>query len=174
MYIGRLDPKKGIENLLQAFGQFSEHEATLDIYGSGDSAYAAGLVSLGHSLGLDGRVRFHGHVDGAAKRSAFHTADVCVIPSHSENFGNVVAEALAHGVPVVASRGSPWAEVEKHGCGVWVDNTPEALAKAISAMRDRDLASMGEKGRMWMAEELRWSLIANRMCAAYSGLIGGC
>ena len=94
--------------------------------------------------------RMDGHVDGEDKLEAFMRADACVIPSFTENFGMVVAEALAHGVPVVTSRGTPWSDVEKHGCGLWIDNKPRAIADAIRSLRAMDLRAMGNKGRDWI------------------------
>jgi glycosyltransferase involved in cell wall biosynthesis len=170
MYIGRLDPVKGIENLLQALGRLHQCAATVDIYGSGDHAYATVLAELGRSLGVDGQVRFHGFVEGEARRSAFLSADVCVVPSYSENFGMVVAEALAHGVPVIASRATPWAGVETQGCGCWVDNSPDELAKAIRWMREQDLEAMGRRGSRWMREAFSWETVARQMCEVYRTL----
>ena len=78
MYIGRLNREKGIENLFHAFNGLDGIPATLDVYGAGDEGYATRLADLAHSLGLDGRVRFHGYVEGDAKRNAFFESDVCV------------------------------------------------------------------------------------------------
>ena len=171
MYIGRLDPMKGIENLLRALSLLDKSIAVLDIYGSGDCTYAASLAELGRSLGLNGRMQFHGHVEGEAKQRAFLEANVCVIPSHSENFGMVVAEALVHGVPVIASRATPWAEVEVMGCGLWVDNSPRELAKAIMWMRESDLEAMGGRGRRWMEVAFSWDAVAGRMNDLYRSVV---
>jgi glycosyltransferase involved in cell wall biosynthesis len=174
MYIGRLDSRKGLENLLRAINRLDGMSVTLDIYGTGEQRYAASLAELSRALGLSERVRFQGHVETGAKRNAFLSADVCVVPSTTENFGMVVAEALAHGVPVIASRGTPWAEVESHNCGLWVDNTPSELAGAIERVRDMDLKTMGERGRKWMRDEFRWESIASRMYRVYEVLTRIC
>lgn len=173
LYLGRLDPKKGIENLLQAMTEVAEN-VNLTVCGTGDAVYANKLALLAHTLGLQARVRFVGHVEGDAKSLALWETDLCVIPSYTENFAMVVAEALAHGVPVIASKGTPWEELEKHGCGLWVENDPRVLAKAIEVMRARsaaDLAAMGARGRAWMTEQYAWSEVANRMLAVYAKLV---
>ena len=97
MFMGRLAPKKGIENLLRAMARL-DMQVSLNIYGTGSGNqggrnYSEGLVALAKQLGLlDEKVRFRGHVDGEAKPRAFLEADVCVIPSYSENFCVVVAD----------------------------------------------------------------------------------
>lgn len=116
MYLGRLDIKKGIENLIRAM-TLLDPSYELHVYGDGDEAYCGSLRSLVESLSLGSRVVFHGHVDGEQKTAAFRASGLCVVPSHTENFCLVVAEALAHGVPVVASTGTPWAELEGKRCG---------------------------------------------------------
>jgi glycosyltransferase involved in cell wall biosynthesis len=168
MYLGRLAPKKGVENLLQAMGLLKDPNVSLTIYGSGKSEYTTRLKSLTGQLGLLGSVVFFaGHIEGEMKGMAFSNADVCVVPSHSENFCMVIAESLAHGVPVIASRGTPWREIESRGCGLWVDNGPEALAAAIRNMRARDLSSMGAIGRHWMKADFSWESVARTMLSEY-------
>jgi glycosyltransferase involved in cell wall biosynthesis len=115
-------------------------------------------------------VTFLGEVVGEAKQKLFLAADALVLPSFSENYGLVVAEALAHGVPVVAGSGTPWAELEKRGCGLWVDNSPESLAAAISRIDTMPLQEMGARGRAWMKAEFGWDRIAEKMFDLYKTL----
>ena len=173
IFLGRLSPKKGLENLLRAMSVMRDDKfIELDVYGTGDLKYCKSLKDLAKNLGiLDQSVQFHGHIDPEAKYHAFQNADLCVIPSYSENFCMVVAEALGHGVPVIASHGTPWQEVEKRGCGLWVENNSKALVDAIHVMRERDLASMGEKGWDWMKKEYSWEAIGNRMFNLYESLL---
>jgi glycosyltransferase involved in cell wall biosynthesis len=123
------------------------------------------------TLSLEGRVSFAGEVKGKAKLAAFAAADVCVVPSFTENFGMVVAESLAHGVPVVVSKGTPWAEVEKRGCGFWVENTADALASALQTILGHDLSAMGNRGRNWMESDYGWNSVAEEMNALYQKLL---
>lgn len=173
LYLGRLHPIKGIENLLRALKTLEDGSASLVICGSGDKAYSLGLRQLVHELGLERCVSFHGHVDGEEKKKVFMQADVCVVPSFTENFGMVVAEALAYGVPVIASTGTPWSDVVKRNCGLWVNNSPQALAEAIRKMEKMDLARMGEAGRVWMGEAYSWEAIGRMMLETYKKLIAG-
>jgi len=111
-----------------------------------------------------------GHVDGDAKKEFFENADVLIAPSHTENFGLVVAEALAHCVPVIASRGTPWSRVEEAGCGLWVDNDPVSLAGAMQRIHSMPLRDMGVRGREWMQREFAWDALAERMTHVYRNL----
>ena len=172
MYLSRLDVKKGLENLITALTRLPEH-VSLDVFGTGTPDYVANLERRVADAGLEARVTFRGHVEGDAKRHAFRGADVFVLPSFSENFGIVVAEALAHGVPVITSRATPWAEVEARGCGLWVDNTPETLAEAVRTLAGYDLADMGTRGRAWVEQELNWDALAASMVGSYRNLLYG-
>jgi glycosyltransferase involved in cell wall biosynthesis len=172
LFLGRIDPKKGIENLLAACPHLTIGRPwSLTIAGSGDSAYTSGLEEKAHELGLRERVSFVGEVRGQAKADLFATSDFAIFPSHTENFAMVVAEALAHGVPVIASKGTPWNGVGAHGCGLWVENDPATLAAAIERMSRMPLAEMGERGRRWMEEEFTWETVAREMLQLYGKLV---
>lgn len=170
MYMGRLHPKKGVPLLLDAMLGLPEH-VVLDIYGAGDPGYVAALRS--RASVLQGRVRFRGHVDGAGKAAAFDQADLFVLPSASENFGIVVAEALAHGVPVVTTRGTPWAGLEPHLCGRCIDLAYDDLADVIRRMMRADLPAMGLRGRDWMMREFSPNAMSFAFADLYRGLVRG-
>ncbi len=170
LYLGRLHPIKGIENLLRAMTKL-EANVTLAICGEGEPTYSRFLMNLADSLMLGTRVNFMGAVEGEAKDIRFREADVCVVPSYSENFGMVVAEALMQGVPVIAGKGTPWKKLEAVGAGLWVDNDPDNLSNAISLISHMPLAEMGNKGQGWMAKDFGWSLIAEKMAHIYDDLL---
>ena len=170
IFIGRLDPQKGIENLLNALGLLRGEELSLEICGTGEATYVQELKALVKQLRLDKRVEFVGHVNAENRFAAFMRADLCVTPSHKENFAMVVAEALAHGVPVIASTGTPWRGVIERGCGAWVDNSPETLASAIHGMRYRPLAEFGQRGRCWMGSDFSWEVVAEEMYELYKSI----
>ncbi|MEO7653003.1 MAG: glycosyltransferase, partial [Bryobacteraceae bacterium] len=176
VYLGRLHPIKGIGNLLEACSLLRQSGAqpfSLTIAGGGDPAYARTLVSRIMDLGLSTCARLAGEVSGPVKQAIFENADIVVVPSFSENFGMVVAEALAHGVPVIASDGTPWQRLKQKGCGLWVPNDARSLADAISLMSVFSLQEMGQRGREWMEQEYGWDLAAARMMAAYTSLLPG-
>jgi glycosyltransferase involved in cell wall biosynthesis len=172
VFLGRLHPKKGIENLLEATAKLGDLRWSLAIAGKGDPAYTESLRAKIAALRLTNRVTMLGEVIGEAKQAAFENADLAVFPSHTENFGLVVAEALAHGVPVIASRATPWSEVESRRCGLWVENDPGTLRGAIVRASQMPMREMGARGRAWMLAEYSWDRAASEMVALYARLAG--
>jgi glycosyltransferase involved in cell wall biosynthesis len=172
LFLGRLDPIKGIDRLLAALAELAlpnAREWVLRIAGTGDSAYRDGLERA-VPRDIRTRVEWLGDVRGEDKAQLFQDTDLLVLPSHSENFGMAAAEALAHGVPVIASKGTPWAGLEEHHCGRWTENTPTALAEAIRSLATEDLRAAGERGRTWMQQDYAWPIIAKRFLALASSL----
>jgi glycosyltransferase involved in cell wall biosynthesis len=174
LYLGRLDPKKGIENLLEACRKLFEHNRlswSLTIAGGGTPQYTQALQARIHALLLDARVRMAGEVVGQAKEALFADADVLVVPSYTENFGLVIAEALLREVPVIASKGTPWSRLEALSCGLWVDNDPATLADAIERIARLPLREMGRRGRAWIQAEFHPDRIGRRMYEVYHELL---
>jgi glycosyltransferase involved in cell wall biosynthesis len=168
LFIGRLDPKKGIEALLKACSLVdSAPPWRLAIAGWGAPEYVSQLKEQIHALGVKGRVEIMGEVLSEAKKRLFECSDVTLVPSYTENFAIVVAEALAHGVPVIASKGTPWSRLEDMKCGLWVDNDPETLADAIRSISTMPLQDMGSRGREWMQNEFSWRSVTKQMLDLY-------
>jgi glycosyltransferase involved in cell wall biosynthesis len=175
LFLGRLDPKKGIENLIRATALLLNGEIRcnwrLTIAGGGDPKYVAQLRSLASEASITRSIEFCGQIEGEEKYRAYTNADIVIVPSYTENFGVVVAEALAHARAVIASRGTPWREIEDRGCGVWVENDPASLAAAIEQLAARDRAAMGQRGREWMQESFSWRERARSMLSLYEHLL---
>lgn len=134
LYIGRVHPIKAIEHLITALScspQFKALDLTLIIAGDCNNPYAGQLRKQAGEVGLKQKIRFIGPVDGEAKQALYANAYFSILPSHTENFGNVVVESLAQGTPVIASTGTPWAILAEKQAGFWVANTPAALTEAI-------------------------------------------
>ena len=94
-----------------------------------------------------------------------------MLPSFRESFGIVIAEALAHGVPVIAGRGTPWPRLEEEGAGLWVKHDPESLAAAMDRISAMPLREMGRRGRAWMEREYSWDLVAERTIDLYRRVV---
>lgn len=171
VFLGRLDPKKGIENLLDACALLKRTgrlDFSLTIAGAGDPSYTQSLQGKIAAVDLAGEVEMISAVYSQAKADLLDRASLVVVPSHTENFALVVAEALAHGVPVIASKGTPWRKLEENGCGLWVDNDAASLADAIERMAHMSLSEMGRRGRAWMQEEFAWPARAQQMIDLYA------
>jgi glycosyltransferase involved in cell wall biosynthesis len=168
-YLGRLHPIKGIENLLDAckLMQGDPDPWHLTIAGGGEGDYPNVLKSKVEKLGLQGRVDFTGEVFGDAKEILFAESDVLVAPSYVENFGMVIAEALAQEVPVIAGRGTPWEGLQTNDCGLWVENNAQSLAAAIRRMRALPLREMGRRGRCWIEREFSWEAVSRQMLTVF-------
>jgi glycosyltransferase involved in cell wall biosynthesis len=169
LYLGRLHPIKGIETLLEACGIVGGQSPDWHLYiaGTGSPFYVDFLKSKVQDLGLSKRVEFVGEVFEEQKEALFAQSDVALVPSHIENFGIVVAESLAHAVPVIASKGTPWIGLETNRCGLWVDNDPESLATAIRKICTLPLQEMGQRGREWMEKDFSWESVSGEMLAVY-------
>ena len=175
LFIGRLHPKKGIENLLLALETLKGHGLdpwVLEIAGTGEEPYVAQLVKQVENSGLSLKVKFVGLLDEDARTAAYLSADVVVVPSFIENFGMVVAEALSYGCPVIASKGTPWSVLNETGSGIWCGNSPEELQQAICAIANRDLANMGKNGRALVQSRFSSSASAKAMLECYEQLVG--
>ena len=130
------------------------------------------LSARAASLGL-ASVSIEPPVYGDAKFDLLRAASLFVLPTRDENFGLAVAEALASGVPVIATKGAPWRRLESEGCGWWVDHGAEPLAGVLGAamaMAEPQLAGMGLRGRSWMIREFSWDRIARDMLDVYDWL----
>lgn len=168
IFVSRLHPKKGLDLLIEALRHLPDR-VTLDIYGSGDPGYTKEVRAMADSL--SGRVTVHGYLTDEAKPTAFANADLFVLPSHSENFGIVVAEALAHRVPVLTTTSTPWALLDEVGCGRCVPLSVENLVQAISELQMADLKSMGARGRALAAERFSEAAMGAQFMELYRELL---
>lgn len=144
LFVGRIHPIKALENLLQALHLSSVFNASgwvLKITGAGEPGYVSSLKSLIKNLGLEQQVEFTGHIEGPEKQQLYSDAHFLILPSHSENFGNVIIESMAQGTPVIASTCTPWEILHRKNAGFWVDNESQSLADSL----DRALTLTDER-----------------------------
>ncbi|MEM8664312.1 MAG: glycosyltransferase [Pseudomonadota bacterium] len=172
-FLSRVHPKKGPEQLIAALSALPAN-TTLAVYGEADADYLAALQSQCAAAGVSDRVTFHGHVTGTAKTHAYENADIFVLPSFSENFGMVVAEALAHRTPVVTTTATPWGMLHEAGCGRLVPpGDSAALAAATAELASGDLAAMGAAGRALVEARYGEAELANAMIEVYAAVMSG-
>jgi glycosyltransferase involved in cell wall biosynthesis len=152
LFLSRLDPKKNVETLIDAFASSTEMAASsvLLIAGSGNPAYADILKARAQSLGIGGRVIWLGHLEGLRKRDALARADIFVLPSFSENFGIAAVEAMLARLPCVLGENVAVAkQAAAENAAFSVSPSPEAIGKAIERLLvSADLRrEMGAKAR---------------------------
>lgn len=140
VFVGRINPIKNIHILISAIAEVNKlyPSTKLDIIGSArleyEVAYMQSLKEQIKQLALENVVTFKGHLDGEAKHQAIAASKALILPSKSENFGNVVLEALAQGTPVIASKNTPWQLLEQHNAGFWVDGSTQELTDSMISL----------------------------------------
>ncbi len=199
LFLSRIHPKKGLLNLVRAWAIVQgtrprDHETTgqqtsgrwsvvsgrpsdwrLVIAGPDEKGHLEEVKAEGTRLKIGDHLEFVGPVDGKAKWDLYQSADLFVLPSFSENFGLVIAEALACGVPVITTRATPWEELEQHRCGWWIDTGVEPLVDALKDAMNRpvgELHEMGRRGRALVEAKYTWPPVARQMVEVYQWVLG--
>jgi len=152
LFLSRIHPIKGLPLLFEAMAHLRSEldDWLLVIAGMDERGHQIELEQLVQELRISQWVQFVGPLFNENKRDAFSAAEVFVLPTHSENFGLVVVEALSASLPVLTTRGAPWEELIEEHCGWWVDINPVALREALTKiihMPAEELAEMGTRGR---------------------------
>jgi len=175
LFLSRLHIKKGIELLLKAGSLLKESGLPIQllIAGPGEDAYVRQLQALATQLKLDEETHFLGMVRGVEKRSLFELADVFVLPTHQENFGLVLAEAMACATPVVTTKGTDiWREVEQGGARI-ADMTPESIAEKIREVVSDDVQDkIGQQGCEFIHQWLDRNTVVDGYEKIYYRMIG--
>jgi glycosyltransferase involved in cell wall biosynthesis len=172
LFIGRISWKKGLDRLVDALPMTPRTQVV--VAGNDDEGYTGQLRARAERLGVADRVLFVGPIYGPAKSALLARASYLILPSYSENFGNVVLEALAHGTPVIMTRDVGAADwVQEHAVAVVTDGSPEALASAMTRL-DNDAAarlSMGTQGKALVTREFQWPAVAARVESMYQAVL---
>ncbi|MBZ9731290.1 glycosyltransferase [Salegentibacter sp. JZCK2] len=174
LFLSRIHPKKGIELLIDAVSQLKNEKFNVIIAGEGDQNYIQNLIKLSIAKEVYHKIRFLGGVYGQDKWELYKKANLFVLPTYSENFGIVIIEALAAGVPVITTKGTPWKELETYDCGWWIDlsveNLSTALHQAIYTSRE-ELICMGQRGRKLVEEKYDNKVVAKEMFEFYKNVL---
>lgn len=179
LFMSRIHPVKNLIGLLHAWKLLPPELADgwrFTIAGPDEAGHAQEIAALVRELGLQDSVELIGPVGEGGKAAVYQSADVFVLPSFSENFGVVVAEALAYGLPVIATTGTPWQELPRRGCGWWVGPDPESLAGALAQAMGSSFSerrAMGAVGRAYAQEQFSWDGIGASTMVLYEWLLSG-
>jgi glycosyltransferase involved in cell wall biosynthesis len=174
LFLGRLSWKKGLDRLLTAFTRVNGVQ--LVIAGNDEEGYRSTLERQAQDLGISGRITFTGAVHGADKWALLHGAQLLVLPSYSENFGNVVIEAMAAGRPVVVTPEVGLAPaVSAIGAGLVAEGDAVELGGAITFLvndAERRL-DMGARGKSAVINRFSWAAVAGQMESLYASVTAG-
>ena len=194
LFVSRMHPKKGVMELVEAWGQVVSGgvgewrswnvELVYTVSGELEKEYEAKVKARVKELRLEDRFIFTGALNDDEKWKAYARADLFVLPTFSENFGIVVAEALWAGVPVITTKGTPWKELEERKCGKWIDlpvedSNPSDWPKLVSSleemmsMSDDERREMGERGRRLVEEKYIWDAVVKAMVKGYEEVLDG-
>lgn len=192
LFVSRMHPKKGVMELVEAWGKVVSGgedewrswnvELVYTVSGELEKEYEAKVRARVKELGLENQFIFTGALNDEEKWKAYARADLFVLPTYSENFGIVVAEALWAGVPVITTKGTPWYELEgctdsklktlnsKLKCGWWIDTGVNPLVMALNeamSLDDTQRHEMGERGRRLVEMKYTWSAVVDEMIKGY-------
>ena len=148
LFLGRINRIKCIDNLILAFSKsrcIQNHE--LLIVGDGDSRYLNELKDIVKNNNISDKVTFQGAIFGDEKFKVYSESRLLILPSKSENFGNVVIEALSQKTPVIACYNSPWKILEDEKCGFFTSNSIESLKKAMNSYHDLETLDYEEMSK---------------------------
>lgn len=172
LFLSRIDWKKGLDRLIEAWQWVPN--LTLMIAGNYEKGYREMLEKLAAEHRVLDRLYFLGPVSDADKWALYENALAFVLPSYSENFGNVVAEAMAMGCPVIVTPEVGLAQlIKESGCGLVADGNPRHFARAIQSLIDSPelRRAMGERGRAAALEHLGSDSVAGEMESIYRAII---
>lgn len=174
VYLGRMHPVKGLPMLIEAWKRAAPKDWELKIAGPDTDGYREHLQSVINIAGLSSSVYLVEPKHGPAKTSFLHQADLLVLPSYSESYGLVVAEALSHQTPVLTTTAAPWEVLEDEGCGWSVAPTVNGLSRGLviaTSQSPETLARMGLSGRKWVEAQLSWDRIAGQFIRLYEKVL---
>lgn len=184
LFVSRMHPKKGVMELVEAWHKLVVSDQSLvvsawrcelvyTVSGDFEKEYEAKVKARVKELCLEDSFVFTGSLNDDEKWAAYARADLFVLPTYSENFGIVVAEALWARVPVITTKGTPWSELNERKCGWWIDTGVEPLTKTLSEATVLDIATrreMGANGRRLVEEKYTWDAVVKNMVAGYESI----
>jgi glycosyltransferase involved in cell wall biosynthesis len=181
LYLGRLHPLKGLDLLLEALARIQEMDDSasrrpveLLVCGPDEAGERGRLEALAEKLGVGDAITFRGPVPPRERWGLLAACDALVLPSRSENFGIVVAEALAVGRPAITTKAAPWEALARNRCGWWCETSAGGLCAALGeflSASDADLADMGTRGRALAAARFQWGKTAADLSSAYAAAV---
>lgn len=171
LFVGRLSWKKRVDWAVRGIAEVPG--AVLDVVGPDDEGLTPRLLALAHELRVADRVRFHGMLAPPDRDALMWRARALVLPSISENFGNVVTEALACRCPAIVTDGVGAASIVRSADAGRVVADATGLARAMRdlAVDPQSAERAGKRGRRYVAQQLAWPAVAARMLECYRDVV---
>ncbi len=184
LFLSRMHPKKGVMELVEAWYTLKQKylnvvsawqcELVYTLNGVEEIEYESMVRSFVMEHGLMADFIWTGSLSDNSKWEAYRRADLFVLPTHTENFGIVIAEAMYAGLPVITTRNAPWQELESIHAGWWIELEHEQLVDAMAtAMKAscQERLRMGDNGRRFIETRFNWQEIAKNMAKEYAKFI---
>lgn len=159
LFLSRVHPTKGVLELVHSWARVKPKNWVLRIAGEGEPSYLSKIKNLVNRYGLAEQIELIGHVEGDAKEATFRAAQLFILPTYTENFGVVIAEALSFGLPVLTTTGAPWEVLESMSIGWRIDLNEASLDRALldaSSTTTERLKEKGVAGRALIQEKFSW------------------
>lgn len=175
LFLSRIHEVKGLPMLVDAWARLRPEGWKVVVAGPSEDGHEQDVRERVRARGVDSDFDFVGPVEGERKEVLFRRAEAFVLPTHSENFGIVVAEALSYGVPVITTRGAPWQDLEEYNCGWWVEVGVDPLVSALNEaiqLPAAERAAMGHRGRGLVQRKYTWSRVAETLKHTYEWTLG--
>lgn len=176
LFLSRLHPGKGLLILAEAWAKVRPKDWMMKVVGPDSYGHKAEVIAKIRALGIENDWQFVDELNDCEKWKAYRTADLLVHPSVSENFGVTIVEGLAAGLPVIATKGTPWQDLASARCGWWIEQGPEALAAALSeamSLSDEELRRMGMRGVALVNTKYTWDSIVAMLRQGYDWVLRG-
>ncbi len=175
LFVSRIHPKKGLLNLVKAWAEVRPINWRMILVGPDENGYMAVIQKVIQKYGLKDDFVYLGPVYGKELSNLYRKSDLFILPSFNENFGNAVTEALAHGIPVITTQGTPWEELNTHDCGWWIPIGSESLSQALrkaTEISGKELQNMGLRGRKLVESKYTWKSTGKKMKILYEWILG--
>lgn len=178
LYLGRIHPIKGLDLLIKTWSRIEaeNQNCSLEICGYYDDVnYFNSLKNLIEKLNLK-TISFSDSVYGEQKSKKYFSNDVFILPSKSENFALVIAEAMSHEMPVITSENTPWDIVKKNNYGWVISLNEDSIYSAVStanSLPERKLLDMGVRGKKYIKDNLSWDVLSNDYLTFYDWVQNG-
>lgn len=179
LFLSRVNPIKGIEYLIESWSKLPrtlQIEWELHIAGNSDpSDYIQTLENKVKTMGFSDSIKFIGPITGEAKMRKYQDSNLFILPTLSENFGNVVAEAMMCECPVITTTNAPWSCLSEDRCGWWIDLSVENILKALNeamSLSDDERHELGRLSRQSIIRRYSAENVAKKTIALYKWILG--